>query len=92
MNTVKSDRTAGSTCMTNELERRPVEGLMTVPETAAYLAVPTSWVYAHRDELPFIRLGRGLRLRRSDLDAWLIQQRRHAITRRASDSTSGQVS
>ncbi len=76
--------------MSTNVARQPVEGLMTVPETAAYLAVPTSWVYAHRDELPFIRLGRGLRLRRSDLDAWLIQQRRHPVTSRSVDSASGQ--
>lgn len=51
------------------------DSLMNVEEAAAYLKVKKSWLYAHARELPVIKLGHGLRFRRSDLDAWLNDQR-----------------
>ena len=35
------------------------------------LRVPRSWVYSHLSELPAIRLGRYVRFRRSEIDAFL---------------------
>ncbi|MGI5165111.1 helix-turn-helix domain-containing protein [Spirillospora sp. CA-253888] len=51
------------------------EPLMTVPAVAAYLNVKVSWVYDHRRELPFFKVGNQLRARRTDLDQWLTGQR-----------------
>ncbi|MWK34593.1 helix-turn-helix domain-containing protein [Actinomadura sp. J1-007] len=48
---------------------------MDVPAVAAYLNVKTSWVYDHRRELPFFKVGNQLRARRTDLDQWLTGQR-----------------
>jgi len=50
--------------------------LMTVAETADYLNVKISWVYDQwRDkEIPFKKVGQGLRVRRTELDTWLDSQ------------------
>lgn len=47
--------------------------LMTVIDVAAYLGVPKSWVYDNwkREEIPFLKIGQGLRCRPNDLDRWL---------------------
>ncbi|GAA2634663.1 helix-turn-helix domain-containing protein [Actinomadura fulvescens] len=55
----------------------PTDRLMETPEVAAYLGMKESWV---RDNwrsqgIPFVRLGGLLRVKRSDLDAWLDKQR-----------------
>ena len=52
-----------------------IEPLMTVPDVAAYLNVKVSWVYDHRRDLPFFKVGNQLRARRTDLDRWLNQQK-----------------
>jgi hypothetical protein len=56
---------------------QPVRGgpLMDVPETKAYLRVTSSWLYTNADKLPTLRLGKQLRWRREDLDAWLDSNR-----------------
>jgi excisionase family DNA binding protein len=50
--------------------------IMTVAETAAYLAVAESWIYDNWRSagMPAVKLGRQLRFRRSALDAWLDSQ------------------
>jgi excisionase family DNA binding protein len=47
--------------------------LMTLEEAADFLAVKPRWIYENHDTLamPALRLGRTLRFRRDDLDAWL---------------------
>ena len=55
---------------TNDTGLQP-DPLMTTAGTAAYLNVPARWIYNHLDELPHLRLGRGLRFRRRELDRWL---------------------
>jgi hypothetical protein len=50
--------------------------LLTVPEVAALLHVPTSWVYDHArhdcaSPLPVIRIGKYLRFRMSDLTKYI---------------------
>jgi len=53
-----------------------MDKLLNVRETAEYLAVPESWVYAHARDLPCIKVGtHHLRFRQSDLDGWLDDQR-----------------
>ena len=53
------------------------EPLLKAVDTAALLAVRTSWVYeAVRDgRLPCVRVGRHVRFLRSDLEAWVAGQR-----------------
>jgi excisionase family DNA binding protein len=64
---------------------RPVETaiLLTPQQLAARLAVPTSWVREktrerarERDEdpLPTVRLGKYVRFRWSDVEAWIVRQ------------------
>jgi len=50
--------------------------LLTVPEVAALLHVPTSWIYDHvrqgcSNPLPVIRMGKYLRFRMSDLAEYI---------------------
>ena len=47
--------------------------VMTVSEVAEYLRVNPQTVYrkAKAGELPAVRIGRAIRFRRSELDAWL---------------------
>jgi excisionase family DNA binding protein len=54
--------------------------LLTVEEAAAFLNVPSSWVYERTrrrsvDRLPGIRLGKYWRFREADLLAWIEGQR-----------------
>lgn len=54
------------------------ETLMTIAEVAAYLQVPTATLYRWRcrDEGPVgYRVGRYVRYRRADVEAWLKGQR-----------------
>lgn len=48
------------------------ESLWTVDEAAAHLRVSKSWMYRQVASglVPTVRLGRSVRFRRSELDAW----------------------
>lgn len=54
------------------------QALLTDKEAAAYLNLSTStlavWRCTKRQELPFIKLGRAVRYRQTDLDKWLESQ------------------
>jgi excisionase family DNA binding protein len=50
--------------------------LLTVAEVAALLRVPRSWLYARTasdgpEAIPHLKLGRHLRFRRSEVEAWV---------------------
>ena len=47
--------------------------ILTVPEVAGYLRMSKAKVYLliQRGELPHIKLGRNVRVKKSDLDEWL---------------------
>jgi excisionase family DNA binding protein len=49
------------------------KSLMTVQDVAEYLNLRTSWIYGNwqAQGLPAIKVGRGLRFRREDVDAWI---------------------
>ncbi len=49
------------------------ESLLTVDEAAVYLHVSRSKIYllTCRRQIPHIKLGRHVRFRRTDLDAWI---------------------
>ena len=51
--------------------------ILTIPEVAAYLKVSKSKIYylVQRNEIPYIRLGRNVRILESDLAAWLQMQK-----------------
>lgn len=48
------------------------EQYLDVRGAAQHLQVKESWIYAHRDELPTIKIGALLRFRLADLDAWML--------------------
>jgi excisionase family DNA binding protein len=52
---------------------RPGGRLMTLEEVAEYLAVTSRWIYDNHEQLgmPALRIGRGLRFRSDNLEAWL---------------------
>jgi hypothetical protein len=47
-----------------DVESRPADALLTVPEVAAILRVPSSWVYSHAAELGVYKVGKYLRFER----------------------------
>jgi excisionase family DNA binding protein len=51
--------------------------VLTPKEAAALLKVRPSWLYeaARTGRVPYLKLGRHLRFLRSDLEAWLVEQR-----------------
>jgi len=54
--------------------------LMTVPEIAAFLKVPASWVYERTrrsgiEQIPHVKLGKYLRFSIPEVKTWLQQQR-----------------
>ena len=48
-------------------------GLMNVQQTAEYLGVPVSTIYAYsmRSKIPHLHVGKLLRFRKADIDNWL---------------------
>ncbi len=50
-----------------------INGLMGVKQLSEYLNVPTSTIYGltMRAKIPCCRIGRSLRFRKADIDAWL---------------------
>jgi excisionase family DNA binding protein len=52
--------------------------LLTAKEVGALLQLNASWVLdaARRNAIPHIRLGRYVRFRRTDIETWLLDQRR----------------
>jgi len=55
-----------------------METIYTIPEVAEYLKMSKSKVYdlVKRQKIPYIRIGRNVRIRQSDLDKWLEEQTR----------------
>ncbi len=50
------------------------EALLTIDRLAAELDVKTSWLYTHAgraDGPPVVKMGKYLRFRRADVEAWL---------------------
>lgn len=55
-----------------------METIYTIPEIADYLKMSKSKVYdlVKRGKITFIKIGRNVRIRESDLDEWLEEQTR----------------
>jgi len=58
---------------THVQEGADVEELLTIQEAAEILTVPDSWLYAatKRGDFPCVRIGRYVRIRRSDIRDWI---------------------
>ena len=52
--------------------------IYTIPEVAEYLKMSKSKLYdlVKRKKIPYIRIGRNVRIRQSDLDEWLEEKTR----------------
>jgi excisionase family DNA binding protein len=50
-----------------------LDNIMTIPEVARYLKISKSKVYSlvQRRKIPHVRIGRNVRVRQSDLRAWI---------------------
>ncbi len=63
------------TALASILKNRSSDPLFTSPEAAAYIGVSENtlsvWRCVGRYAIPFIKVGRLVRYRRSDLEAWL---------------------
>jgi excisionase family DNA binding protein len=55
-----------------------MEEIYTIPEVAKYLKLSKSKVYdlVKRERITFIKIGRNVRIKESDLDDWLEKQTR----------------
>ena len=53
---------------------------LTIQDVAEYLSVKTSTIYSKISEIPHFRIGRLLRFKRKDLDAWIETKRETAMT------------
>lgn len=54
--------------------------IYTIPEVAAYLKISKSKVYylVSKKEIPHLRIGRNVRIRRTDLQMWIDKQTRQS--------------
>jgi excisionase family DNA binding protein len=50
--------------------------ILTIPEVARYLKISKSKIYAlvSKEEIPHLKIGRNVRIRRKDLQAWMEKQ------------------
>ncbi|RKH09748.1 DNA-binding protein [Corallococcus sp. CA053C] len=61
----------------SQAEGHVAPGYWTVEQAAKYLQVSKSWLYRQTEAglVPVVRMGRSLRYRKADLDAWAAAQR-----------------
>jgi excisionase family DNA binding protein len=61
----------------NRPESRDDFELLSIPQVCQYLGMGKSWVYRriHNQEIPSVRLGRIIKIKRSDLDQYLEEHR-----------------
>jgi excisionase family DNA binding protein len=62
--------------VTMDADSRKLEPLLTVHELARRLGWHPNTVYnkVHRNEIPFVKIGRSLRFRPSEIEHWIIQE------------------
>lgn len=60
----------------NQSFHRLDDPILTIPEVARYLKISKSKVYllVAREEIPYLKIGRCVRIRRKDLQAWIEKQ------------------
>jgi excisionase family DNA binding protein len=59
------------------------DSYFTVKTLSAYIEMPTTWVYDQVmfRKIPFTKVGRNLRFRRSEIEAWLAERSTPAVER-----------
>lgn len=64
------------------------EKFMTVKQVSEAYNLPISWVYqkAERGQIPGYKLGKYVKFRASELDAWLETMRRPIVSRETSET------
>lgn len=57
-----------------------MEQIMTIPQVAEYLQISKSKLYlmVRRGEIPHVKIGKNVRVMESDLEEWLMEQRKPA--------------
>lgn len=60
----------------NQSFTRSEDPILTIPEVARYLKMSKSKIYSlvAREEIPHLKIGRNVRIRRKDLQAWIEKQ------------------
>ena len=70
--------------ITTILKHQSIESLLTPIETAAYIGVTENtlsvWRCVGRYAIPFVKVGRNVRYRRSDLEKWLVSRTHSSST------------
>lgn len=58
-----------------------MDTILTIPEVAKYLKLSKSKVYGMvaRNEIPYIRIGKNVRIKQSDLEKWLQENSRTSM-------------
>ena len=60
-------------------DREKIEHLLTVDELCSFLGIPKKSIYKWTSDrhsgIPYYKIGRHLRFRKSDVDSWLIKYR-----------------
>jgi predicted DNA-binding transcriptional regulator AlpA len=62
-----------------------MEKLLTQAEVASFIGMSESWLAWHRwygDSIPFLKIGRSVRYRLSDVQAWVDQHQRQNSTQK----------
>jgi len=62
----------------SQLSKEPEDALFTVETLAKYLQVSKQWVYdkVHQNEIPYYKVGKYPRFRKSKIDKWLKERER----------------
>ncbi len=74
-----ADRASGD----NQAEPQAEDRLLTMAQVATVLSVPTGYAreLGWRGDLPTVRVGKYVRVRRSDLDEWVVRHREKGLDR-----------
>jgi excisionase family DNA binding protein len=67
--------------MSEQLNTALIEGLLTPEEVCQLLKIKRSYLYdlTHRNQIPYLKLGRHLRFRRCEIASWLEGKRIEAV-------------
>lgn len=49
--------------------------IMTVKQLTEYTGISGSWIYAHQNEIPHIKIKKNIRFRKSEIDEWISEKR-----------------
>ena len=61
--------------MTDADNKVNISGYLTIGELSAYLSIKSKTLYARVKEIPHYKVGRLIRFRKDDIDAWMERHR-----------------